>query len=127
MLFTNPQTASSGTQEGDGDFVGVTGERLYFGINERTITYDITINDDDIIENNETFVVRIVKQNPGTYVDETIVRCIITITDNECKIYSFSRLFYFMSCLILLLVPPCLPIDSSVLVGLFDLSIECND
>ncbi len=84
-LITNPLTATSGNGPGEGDYVGVN-TRLGFFNEEETLTYDITINDDDEYEGNETFVVQLVKLNQDTFVEDTLSRCIVTIQDDDCKI-----------------------------------------
>ncbi|XP_072015433.1 uncharacterized protein [Amphiura filiformis] len=84
VLFTNPQTATSGDRAGDGDYISVN-KMVTFPENIATLTEEITINNDTIHEQDETFTVRIRERTQVTSVDSVNDLCIVTITDDDCS------------------------------------------
>ncbi|XP_072016255.1 uncharacterized protein [Amphiura filiformis] len=83
VLFTNP-TTSVNSATSDGDYVSVNKE-VTFPSNIATLTVNITINNDNIQEVDETFTVKIRERNQVTSVDSVNDLCIVTIIDDDCS------------------------------------------
>ena len=83
-MFSSPgvETVSArGTATGGVDYVTFTNRVAVFGVSESTTTFTVTIMDDNVREDDETIIVKIVDTTNGI-VDELDV-AIITIEDDD--------------------------------------------
>ncbi len=84
ISFSSPgvETVSArGSATGGVDYVTFTNRVAVFGVSESTTTFTVTIMDDNVREEDETIIVRIIDTTNG--IVSGIDEAIITIEDND--------------------------------------------
>jgi hypothetical protein len=76
-------STANGTAKDPQDYTSLTGLTVTFAADEVKQCVNVTIRNDDIVENNDTFYVIMTTNNPNVTVNENRKNLTITITNDD--------------------------------------------